>query len=447
MRKSPTTVLMLSLLLALTAGVSPAVAQNPLPAPTLLRPLTNGIPNVPGSDAISTGDGARVAFTHVAGATHYHICFKAPGNICQDQRTPPLQSMFAVTARINPIAPQPLPPVAQGGTIEFFLPIPDGFQGGRIQWEVKSCTGPNPTQCGQASPFQQVIVLLPSATLSPNVPSIIPNNRSVTFQWTNHPLADEGTQLIVLPDGIPTNLISVFTMSNPTVANPPGFSMPLGSGVSNQAVVLDPGLGPMIKWTVASCRNFPNKGRRCSQLLTSWKSMRVPNFFSTIIAPTFRHPRCVNCHAVATDSFMNDPATNGNGGLPSNHPQVNAAMDNSGGCANCHTNNLLPAQGTINPGWHAAPAPMDFRNRTPAQLCSMAQQSATDPITGQPVSGFQHLTQDKLILWAVNPNPQGNVQLPSIPAGQTRPPAPPANIAAWQNEVYVWWFKTQKACD
>ena len=60
---------------------STALAQNPLPAPTLLRPLTNGIPNVPGSDAISTGDGARVSFTHVAGATHYHICFRAPGNI------------------------------------------------------------------------------------------------------------------------------------------------------------------------------------------------------------------------------------------------------------------------------------------------------------------------------------------------------------------------------
>lgn len=417
----------------LVVGTSTALAQNPLPPPTLLRPLTNGIPNVPGSDAISTGDGARVAFTHVAGATHYHICFKAPGNFCQDQFTQPLQSMFAVAARINSSIP-----ISPGGTIEFFLPIRDGLQGGRMQWEVKSCTGQNPTQCGQASPFQTVIVLLPSATLSSNVPSIIPNNRSVMFQWTNHQLADEGAQLIILPDGIPTNLLSVFKMTTPTVANPPGLSMQMGQGVTNQAVPLDPALGPAIKWTVASCRNFPNKGRRCSQLLTSWKSMRVPNFFSTVIAPTFRHPRCLNCHAVATDSFQNDPATNGNGGLPSNHPQVNATLDNSGGCANCHTNNLLPAQGTINPGWHAAPAAMDFRNRTNAQLCSMAQQNAGG------VSGFQHLTQDKLILWAVNPNQQGNVQLPGGPGRQA---APPANIAAWQNEVYVWWFKTQKACD
>jgi len=169
--------------------------------------------------------------------------------------------------------------------------------------------------------------------------------------------------------------------------------------------------------------------------------MRVANFFSAVVAPTFLHPRCVNCHAVAPDNFQNDPPSNGNGGLPSNHPAVNAATN----CASCHTNNLLPAQGTINPGWHAAPGSMDFRrsaNENAGQhiqrLCSMAQQTASAG------SGYQHLTQDKLILWAVNPNQNGNVQLPGGPG---RPAAPPGNITAWQNEVYVWWHKTQKACD
>lgn len=423
------------ILLVLVAGISPALAQS-LPAPIPVRPLSNGVPGVPGSDAISTGDGARVAFTHVAGATHYHICFRAPGNFCQDTFTPPLQSIFAVTARINSSIP-----LAAGQTIEFFLPIPNGFQGGRIQWEAKSCAGPNPTQCGQASPFQQVLVLLPQAIFPANSPSTIPNDRRVTLQWTNHPDANRGPQLIILPQGIATNLSSLFSMSNPTVANPPGLSIELQPGATSHTITLPLALGPAVKWAVANCKDFPSKPRRCSQLITSWKSMRVANFFSTVVAPTFLHARCVNCHAVAADNFQNDPPSNGNGGLPSNHPAVNA----SNNCAQCHTNNLLPAQGSINPGWHAAPANMDFRrgsNENAAQhnqrLCSMAQQTTSAG------SGYQHLTQDKLILWAVNPNQSGNVLLPG---GAVRPTAPPGNTTAWQNEVYVWWHMTQKACD
>ncbi|MBA5865971.1 MAG: hypothetical protein GDA67_04645 [Nitrospira sp. CR1.3] len=413
----------------LLATVTSTFAQGTLAAPTPIRPLTNGVPNVPGSDAISTGDGARVAFTHVAGATFYHICFRAPGNICQDQFNPPLQSIFPLTARVNSSIP-----VTAGQTIEFFLPIPNGFDGGRIQWEVKSCTGPNPTQCGQASPFQQVIVLLPQATVSTNSSFTIPNNRTVTLQWTNHPQANRGPQLIILPSGPPTNLSALFTMTNPTVANPPGLSIELQPGATSHTIPLPPALGPAVKWAVANCKDFPSKPRRCSQLISSWKSMRVANFFSTVIVPTMRHLRCVNCHAVAAENFQNDPASNPNGGLPSNHPGVNGSTN----CTTCHTNALLPALGNINPGWHAAPASMDFRNRTNAQLCSMAQQNAGG------ASGFQHLTQDKLILWAVNPNASGNVQLPGAAA---RPAAPPANIEAWQNAVYSWWFQAQKACD
>lgn len=431
----------------LNATVTSVFAQGPLPPPTLIRPLTNGIPNVPGSDAISTGDGARVAFTHVDGATHYHICFRAPGNFCQDQAGQTLQSMFPLTARANPSIP-----LAAGGTIEFFLPISDGFQGGRIQWEVKSCTGPNITQCGQTSPFQEVIVLLPSARPRSGATTTIPANRGVTFAWNNHNLGDAAPQLIVLPNAAQPALQTIFAQSNPTVANFPGLSIALEAGNQNCTLVtgfacqmtLPAQLGPAVKWAVANCRNYQGKGRRCSQLITTWQVMKVANFFSTGVVPTFLSPRCINCHAVAADNFQNDPPNNLNGGLPSTHPGVNSGTN----CASCHTNALLPTLGNINPGWHAPPASMDFRRRPNEsqtqhvqRLCSMAQQNASG------VSGFQHLTQDKLILWAVNPNQSGNVQLPSIPPGQVRPPAPPANIAAWSSAVFTWWFTTQKACN
>lgn len=419
--RSPTALMWL-LLFAIVTGASPAIAQNTLPAPTLLRPLTNGIQNVPGSDAISTGDGARVAFTHVTGATHYYICFRAPGNICQDQRNPPLQSIFPVTARINPSAPQPLPAAQPGGTIEFFLPIPDVFQGGRIQWFVRSCAGPNLSQCGEPSGIQFALVLLPTAIPAANSPSTIPNNRSVTLQWTNHLQADQGPQLIIVPQGLPTNLSALFRMSTPTVAAPPGLSIPLPQGATSHTITLPPELGPAIKWAVANCRNFPDKGRRCSQLITSWRSMRVSNFFSTVIVPTMLHPRCVNCHLAPPNGFP---------------PGHRAASTN---CESCHAS-TKPAEGNINLEWHAPPTVMDFLrrpNETATQhvqrLCSTATQN-----------GFQHLTQDKLILWAVKGVTNGNVAVP--PGGAALQAAPPGNVQAWQNQVYSWWFATMKACD
>jgi hypothetical protein len=269
-----------------------------------------------------------------------------------------------------------------------------------------------------------VIVLLPAATLSPNASSIIPPNRTVTFQWTNHQLANEGPQLIILPQGIPTNLSSIFTMNNPTAANLPGRSLSLAPGATSHQMTLPADLGPAIKWTVANCRNFPNKGRRCSQIVTSWKSMRIPNFFSTAIVPTMLHPRCVNCHLAPPSGFP-----------PGHRP---ASAD----CGGCH-DSTKPAEGNINLAWHAPDSDMNFVKRpseTVAQhiqrLCSMAKLNG---------GGFQHLTQDKLILWAVKSVNSGNVAVP--PNGAALQAAPPGNVQVWQNAVYTWWFSTQKACD
>ncbi len=142
--------------------------------------------------------------------------------------------------------------------------------------------------------------------------------------------------------------------------------------------------------------------------------------FSDHLAVTFRHPRCVTCHAVAATDFrrVNDEPP---GVLPASHPIVNAGTD----CVACHTSALLPGTGKIDPGWQSAPAHLDFRNLDDATLCNMAS---------QPVSGhgpLDHMTQDRLVLWAVGDGrvPFGNPALPL---------APPQDIPTWQQLVAEW---------
>ena len=103
----------------------------------------------------------------------------------------------------------------------------------------------------------------------------------------------------------------------------------------------------------------------------------LPISFSTHLAPTFRHPRCTTCHAVAATDFQRVDDTPP-GVLPAAHLVVNAATD----CTACHTDGLLPVEGTIAPGWQSAPIAFDFRDKTDAELCAMAS---------QPVSGHSPL--------------------------------------------------------
>ncbi|TVQ41681.1 MAG: hypothetical protein EA370_01405 [Wenzhouxiangella sp.] len=142
--------------------------------------------------------------------------------------------------------------------------------------------------------------------------------------------------------------------------------------------------------------------------------------FSTQLAPSFQHPRCMTCHAVAATDFQrvnDDPP----GVLPASHPVVNASTN----CVSCHTSALLPPTGTIDPGWQSAPAAMDFRGLDEAALCSMASQS----VSGH--SPLEHMTEDRLVLWAVGDGrvPFGNPDLPT---------APPHDIEAWRALVTEW---------
>jgi len=144
-----------------------------------------------------------------------------------------------------------------------------------------------------------------------------------------------------------------------------------------------------------------------------------PVSFSTLLAPTFRHPRCTTCHAVAATDFqrVNDTPP---GVLPAAHPVVSAATD----CTGCHSNAILPTEGTIDPGWQSAPIAFDFRDRTDAELCAMASQ----PVSGHPP--LEHMSEDKLVLWAVGDG--------RLPFGGTLPTAPPNDIQAWRTRVQQW---------
>lgn len=400
---------------ALIPTLTSTFAQGPLSAPTPIRPLTNGTPNFPGSDALSAGDGAFVSFTHVNGATHYKICLMDPGaGACFNGTTP-----VPVTARVQG------PPLAPGLTITFIVTGLETRQGQSINWTVQACSGPTSAQCGAFSTSQTVIVLLPPATIPSDVSQTIPIDQRVTFRWTNHPLANAAPQLIVLPDWTTTRLQPIFTSANPTVVGVPGLSIAVPQGAITHTITLADALKPAIKWAVANCRNYPGKGRRCSQLLTPWNKMRVANLFMFQLAFTFNEGRCVRCHAAAATNFQSGAVQ----GLPSNHPPVNATTNtqstqNGQGCRSCHTDALLPTQGSVNPGWHAPPASMDFRGKNIGQLCQMARS------LGSPIAAFRHLTQDKLILWAVGDG--------RVPNGATLQLAAPGSIEEWRHAVALW---------
>lgn len=165
-------------------------------------------------------------------------------------------------------------------------------------------------------------------------------------------------------------------------------------------------------WSVRACSDAG-----CGPWPTSWWiNAPATVSFAAGMAPSFRHERCMNCHAVAATNFQP-----GAGGLPAAHVAVTASTN----CAvsGCHTTALQPA-GTVDPGWHAPAAGSDLRNKTDAQLCQMARDRGTVA-----PSTLAHLTQDRLILWAV-----GDGRVPN----KTLPTAPPNSIATWRDRVQSW---------
>jgi hypothetical protein len=336
-------------------------------------------------------------------------------------------------------------------TIRFVLQIPAAEEGFISRLTVKSCD--NNDQCGNASSNERFLVLPTAPTLyGPAHPSTVLANRVVTFSWQHNavnfqlgggqasiPADYQLTILTQAPEdtGYPWVSPDALTYPNMSVRLFSGSTCPIVPGQSNlfsrcHTLTL-PTTPSSFTWTVSKCATFPEKGRRCGP--SSFRTLNAPQpfvvSFNTHLAPTFRDARCVNCHAVRADGYQFDGAANPPGGLPANHPTPSPndptwsdARENSGQCANCHTADLLPTQGNIDPGWHTTLASKDLRNKTNTQLCDMAKDPGS--LAG---TVLNHLTEDKLILWAV-----GKGTLPGV----QRVTARPNSIQTWRSIVQAW---------
>ena len=418
----------------IVGGVSTAFAQANLAPPTIVRPVWNGTPQF---HSAWVGNN-QVIIRPIPNVSRFQLILFRDG------------AGVAYSTRIFTQAEGVTEGTGTNGTIRFTVQIPSSEQGFINRIVVKSCNNNN--QCGNASSSERFIVLPTAPTLiAPATPHTVPANRAVTFSWqhntvnlqlgqTSFPGDYQLTILTRGPEDIGYPWADLDTLAFPNVSARlgTGSNCPFVPGQSNlnrrcHTLTLAPGVINYI-WSIANCATYPDKGRRCGP--SAFRSMTAPQpfavSFSANLAPTLRHARCVNCHAVRADNFQLDSPSNLAGGLPSNHPRPEnnpnltwtAARENSGQCAGCH-DSFLPAEGDINPGWHTPGSARDFRNKTDDQLCQLAR-SFAPPAT----SALEHLREDKLILWAVGDG--------RVPGGTRRPTASPHSIQGWRLIVFMW---------
>jgi len=270
------------------------------------------------------------------------------------------------------------------------------FPGERVKWFVRAC---NSVGCTSSSQSRFLLNALPAATLVSPAAGITASNRRPTFQWQSVPGAQTYKLSVYHP-----NPVTEFVVSN------------LSSNQTQFTPATDIVLESPVYWAVHTCTT--PTGCSGPENMQQLRQLNLPPrvSFATDLAPTFMHERCVNCHAVAATFFSRVTP-----GLGPNHPSATSTTN----CATCHTTALLPTQGTVNPGWQSAPASTDLRNLTAAQLCARATNAGT--VAG---SVLNHLTQDKLILWAVGDG--------RVPNATTKSTAPPNSITTWQTRVQNW---------
>jgi hypothetical protein len=123
----------------------------------------------------------------------------------------------------------------------------------------------------------------------------------------------------------------------------------------------------------------------------------------TAFVPVLRHPRCMNCHS------RGDFPRQGDDGHP-HAMNVRRGPDGNGvtaeKCNTCHQDHNLVGEhlppGAPHWGLPSASTPMVWQGLTDAQIC----RSIKDPKQNKNRSLDQlveHLTQDKLVMWAWNP--------------------------------------------
>ena len=342
------------------AGTSPWTAQAPT-APGLALPADN---------AELAGAGSFSWTAPATGAAQYMLCISRESytGACEER------------ARTN-------------GTSAANVVLP--FRGERIRWYVQAC---NSIGCTRSATSRLIRNRLPAATLVSPAANATLATRRPTFQWQTVPGAQTYTLYVYH-----ANPLQEFTVPS------------LSANVTSFTPASDLTLDNQMYWMVKACSTATGCGTPVdgSQLHALNLPPRV--LFATLW-PTFQHARCRNCHAGTATNFV----AGSNPGLPAGHTAASATTN----CQACHTDALLPAQGTINPHWHSPPAAMNFATRTDQQIC--ADIKANDP--GPELA--THLKEDKLVLWAV-----GGGQ---VPGNTTLALAPPNSIAAWRTLVDNW---------
>jgi hypothetical protein len=381
---------------------------TPPPAPRLVVPSWS---STNASDSYASSGTWAVTLAPVAGADRYRLCLRNSGQAsCYAS---PVPSASAASVRAN-------------GDLQFPITIPADRQATVGEWTAQACNGAATAPvCGPWATAERFTIVPDPPTMSAPTNNYAWTTRRITFAWQNSTFANAGYQLFIWRNGR-ANDYDFLDPARALVA--PDRNIQLVAGTSNYTIDLPPGLSS-VRWGMASCANFPEKGRRCSQGMTT-RNFTVPPYFTYHLAPAFQHARCINCHAVKADNFAKDTTTDQSKGLPSVHSTVTASTN----CATstCHSSSLLPAGG-IDPGWQAAPAVSDLRNKNVAQLCSIALNPGSKAGTVR-----NHLTQDRLILWAVGSG--------AVPGGKYLEKAPPGTVSAWQQSV-ILWDEAGRPCD
>ncbi|HUF35013.1 MAG TPA: hypothetical protein VMN37_03635 [Gemmatimonadales bacterium] len=348
------------------AGKSPWVAQTPSPA-ALVSPAN--------TLRVTTGSVEFSWTAPASGATDYRLCISRESftGACE-------QRARVTTTRAGAIA------------------VP--FRGDRVRWFVEAC---NSLGCTASVERRIIVNTLPNAVLVSPPHGSTAANRTPTFQWQVVPGAQ--TYELYVYHSQPLQEFRLRNLSSNVTQFTPASGSPLT-------------LASPVYWMVFACTQAVGCGSATES--AHIRTLNLPPLvkFSTDLAPTFKHARCTSCHAVEATGYAR-----GTGGLPSNHIVVNGGTN----CAqaNCHVSSLLPTEGSITPGWHAPASGMDLRNKTDYQLCLAAQ----NPGSAAP-DALQHLTQDKLILWAVGSG--------KVPGNKILTTAPPNRIDTFRDRVSAW---------
>jgi hypothetical protein len=158
--------------------------------------------------------------------------------------------------------------------------------------------------------------------------------------------------------------------------------------------------------------------------------------FADHLHAKFLHPRCLNCH------HFNAPDGLGSQPLPGEAPTAPPHKELSNGdCRACHTQAVTGVPPDVKPSqqWRSPGRDMDWTGMTPQQTCELIKQ-ANQGAFADPADMTDHLTQDRLILWAVT---RGRVPPAATPQARDRVPG---GRQEWLTQVDAW-IKGGMQCD